>query len=99
MHSWEQELWDLLCRLYKMYNGDCADLPPRPKAKDLVAFMAGVFAAMGPPDVSDPADRARLLQILDAIDNHLKSPDNNLDPTTNQNLVNLVAAIRDAIKP
>lgn len=99
MPTWEQELWDLICRLYKFYNGDCADLPPKPIAHDLVAFMTGVFNAMGPPDVSNPVDAARLLLLLDAIDNHLKSPDNDLDPTTNQNLINLVAAIRNAIKP
>jgi hypothetical protein len=99
VNTWEQELWDLLCALYRMYQGDCKDLPPRPKANELVAFMWGVFSVLGPPNVSDPADKARLLKILNDIDSHLKDPDNDLDPATNQSLVDLVAAIRNAVKP
>jgi hypothetical protein len=99
VNTWEQELWDLICALYKMYQGDCKDLPSRPQANALVAFIWGVFSALGAPNLSDPAEELRLVKILNDIDLHLKDPDNNLEPETNQSLIDLVAAIRDATKP
>jgi hypothetical protein len=94
--DWRKLLWEHLCELYKLYGGDCRDLA-RPASMQTVAFMWNVFNTQGPPDVSDPAVRARLLSLLDKLEKHLADPENDLDPATNQSLLDYIAAMRKAV--
>jgi hypothetical protein len=95
--DWIDELWDIICEVYKLWGGDCRNLPPRSKPKDVVAYMWNVLNTQGPPDVSDPAARARLFGLLERLEKHLANPDNSLEPQTNQSLLDWIAAVRKAV--
>lgn len=96
LDDWMKELWDYICELYKLWGGDCKELPPRPKAKELVDSIWSLFGTFGAPDTSKPGELDHLLAVLKDIDGHLEDEDNGLDPDVNESLLDLTAAIRKA---
>ena len=96
---WLKDLWDLICELYKMWGGDCKDLPPRPQTQALVAYMWGVFNSLGPPDVSGPGQQARLMKLLSDLEKLLEEPDKDIDAATEASLIAWINAVRNSVKP
>ncbi len=98
-NDWMQDLWDLICALYQMYGGNCADLPPRPKAAELAQFMWAVFNTKGPPNVSTPSTRIQFLSLMNQLESHLNLPANTLPADVTASFRALIAALRAAVGP
>jgi hypothetical protein len=90
--NWRQWLLELLCRLYKEWGGtDCDDFNQDPY--QAISVLVAKYQNDGPPE---PADPVKYHQLLDAIDAHLASPDNDLSPQANATLKQLIAELRNA---
>lgn len=95
----EQILWDLICRLYRLYGGDCANLPKLPDHPpvELVQFIWDQYTNNGAPPVANADVLQELLDLLTELENFLNSSQNPLNATLTQSLLNLIAAIRDDV--
>ena len=99
LDDWMKELWDYICELYKLWGGDCKELPPRPKAKELADSIWALFGTFGAPDTTKPGELDHLLAVLKDIESHLLDQDNGLDSAVNKSFFDVIAAIRAAAKP
>lgn len=95
--DWKLWLWELLCRVYRVYGGNCDDLP-RPKAPATAAeVIQEIFDGQGLPTFATPAARDEFIAILNAIDAHLALADNDLSPDDEGIIQDLLDSLRNAL--
>jgi hypothetical protein len=95
----EELIWDLLCEWYKLYGGDCANLPKMPAQPPIqtVQFMWDQYTNHGPPPLPNYDVKMEFLDILSQLEAKLAAEDNPWDATVTQSLLNLIAANRDDV--
>jgi hypothetical protein len=94
--TWDEWLRELMCRLYQVWGGDCAELGivPNPAIPKLhTAVMGGPF-----PNLK-AEEREQLALDVTALADHLKLSGNNLDPAYNAMLDEVIAYIQSELGP
>jgi hypothetical protein len=92
--SWVDWLMELLCRIYKEWGGNCADLGLTPT--DAIKQSLDTFNNNGLPSFPDPAKEEEFFNTVDAIEAHLDLPDNSLTTEDDEKLRQLIADMRAA---
>ncbi len=93
---WTDWLRVLLCKLFQSWGGNCETLfPPQPSG--WIAMVTDAYNANGAPTFTDLLEKQQFLELLDALDAHLKLPDNSLSASDNNKLLSLIAALRAAL--
>jgi hypothetical protein len=85
-------LKELLCRLYKEWGGDCANLPP--DIRNTIAVLTDCYTKYGNPRPSDPTGAADFDALLAQILAHLDLSADTLDPTDDAALRALLAKLK-----
>jgi hypothetical protein len=89
---WLDKLKELLCRLYKEWGGDCANLPP--DIRSTIAVLEECYAKFGNPRPDDPAGAAEFDALLAELEAHLNLSGNTLDPVDDAALRGLLAQLK-----
>ena len=91
--NWVQELWDILCQMYRAWGGDCKDLGPAPT--NWVDTVRGAYQSYGAPNFTDGASKIAFLDLLTTLQSLLGEPDNSLGPADTDRLLNLITDLRN----
>src|SRR5690348_16430269 len=83
--TWVQQLWDVLCKMYRAWGGDCRDLGPNPS--DWVNADEGAYGTKGAPEFPGSAAKQAFLELLTTLETLLDEPDNTLGPTDTSRLL------------
>lgn len=94
--NWINELFSLLCQMYKELGGDCEDLGSNPTI--WVDRVVALYATKGPPTFDDSVEAAEFEMLLDQLEALLASPDNSLPESATQSLQNLINSLRSSPK-
>jgi hypothetical protein len=86
--DWKQKLRDLLCELYELVGGDCADLGATPLVQ--IQTVDAAYAIKTPPQ----GDWATANDLLDQIETLKAEPENPLSSSTNQELATMITNVR-----
>lgn len=89
--TWKQLLLELLCRIYELMDGDCADIGVEPK--DKILGIATLYAKNGLPNFPTQADRDKFIDAIKDLQAHLQDPANNLGIDDKNALAALLASI------
>lgn len=90
---WLDWLRELLCKIYKEWGGDCdTDFPQA--ASGWVAKVTSAYSQNGAPTFADPLKRQQFLDLLDALDAHLKLAGNSLSSADTNALLAMIAGLR-----
>lgn len=93
--SWIDDLLEALCRIYKLWGGDCSDFDSDPhKAVELVI---GAYQKFGVPIFPNPQSKDECLKDLDSLEDLLAMPENSLSPADNAALTTFIADMRKDI--
>lgn len=90
---WLDWLRELLCKIYKEWGGDCdVDFPQA--ASGWVTKVAAAYSQNGAPTFTDPLKKQQFLDLLDALEAHLKLPGNSLSSSDTNTLIAMIAGLR-----
>lgn len=92
--SWEDRFWQLICDIYRVFGGDCDDLPRPPSMRQTIDLVVARYADDGNPTFDTEAERAAFLVTLDEMDAHLALPGNSLTQESTEIVTTLVADLR-----
>lgn len=93
--SWDQLLWDVLCRMYQAWGGNCKDLGPAPHS--WVGTVDGTYKNEGAPTFPDDPAKDRFLDLLTSLEDLLNQPGNDLTPSDTDCLESLITSLRHDI--
>lgn len=93
--AWRNWLLHLLCRMYREWGGDCADLGLPPEA---IPKLAVLYAENGAPQFDEDSEIATYLDVLSAVTAHLDLADNNLDDSLDKSLRLTVGALQSDLR-
>lgn len=96
--AWLDWLRELLCKIYKVWGGDCAvDFPQA--ATGWVAKTTGAYAANGAPTFADSTSKQQFLDLLSALEAHLKFQGNSLSTADTTALSAMISGLRSDLGP
>lgn len=95
--DWNSVLLDLICRVYKAWNGDCSDLGKF--SPNWVSTLAATYTAQGAPTFLTPEAETDFLADLDALESHLGELENDLAPADDFTLRGVIASLRGDLAP
>lgn len=93
------ELKELLCELYKLWGGDCADLVWADNGVSASQTILSAYQQHGAPSFGTPAQRTAFLSMLDQIDALLDDPGSTLEASATATLQAVVNALHDDLSP
>lgn len=89
--TWEQILWDFLCAIYQAWEGDCAELVPRPGYPG--QKLQDVYDLEGAPEFSDENAKQLFIDTVNAVLAHLALPGNTLTHGQHNQVTSLMQAL------
>lgn len=93
-NPWLDWLLELLCKTYKEWGGDCqVDFPEAPSG--WVSKVTAAYSQNGAPTFTDPLKKQQFLDLLDALEAHLKLSTNSLSSADTNALLALIAGLRN----
>lgn len=93
--SWIERLLDLICEIYKEFQGDCDDLTTPEGA---IATVVSEYNANGAPQIPGESERQSFLDDLSDLEDHLASPENTLSASDSGQLSTLVHDLQQDIQ-
>lgn len=93
--GWLEQLRDLLCRIYREWGGDCAELGITPT--EWVDTVVETYDTQGAPQFDDGFEYQKFMKTLTELELHLGLPENSLPPEDTARLLELIAQLRQAI--
>ncbi len=103
MPSRGDELWEefkvLLCKLYEIYGGDCADLDwgDEGDGEVVIAQVQALFDANGSPIFATPQEEQDYRDLLDDIEQNMGDGDNPISATTKAAAQSMINAMQAAL--
>ncbi len=95
--DWLKQLKAMLCRMYRAWGGDCADLPF--PVHDEIQALADTYKTDGDPPFTTAPQLQDFLQLLSDTLELLDSPDNVLSRDDTTSLQTLIACLQTDLIP
>ncbi|MCB9845678.1 MAG: hypothetical protein H6811_06810 [Phycisphaeraceae bacterium] len=95
--NWQDLLQTLLCALYEVLGGACADLNWGGTGQAAIEAVILLFETRGLPSFSGQADVELFVHQLDVIENHLQLPTATLSKPLSDQLLHFISDVRHAL--